>query len=376
MTRFATTNTDIMAALLQGNEDKKTRLAKIIADGDIFLMAGAGISMMLDLPSWDGLISIMENHVLTKDPKFIKRQKDIESITEYTDRLVTALGDGFPDLISDTFGNQYNPLDTHISLVSLPFKAILTTNYDRIMVASVSAASKTYVSPVVFSEYTSGRETAKFLQAINSSSLTPKVIHLHGYCDIPESIILSASHYQKKYGIKILKAPTAKEHSKFQDESWPFLRKIMWALMATRRILYVGFSMSDNYFKIMHEIVSEDARQGGIEMHYIIQRIPPRKDGVSEEEYEKQIVELDELAKFFSSKYGIQTVFYLDDKAYTGLPNLIEEIKKKVESIKGNGFSASTVPEDVNISVEENSKPKMVYEKLLELAKLNANNND
>jgi hypothetical protein len=245
------------------------------------------------------------------------------------------------------------------------------------MAASVTAAYKNYASPIVFSQYTSGRETAKFLLAINdSSSKCPNVIHLHGFYNIPESIILSAAHYEKKYGIKILKPPTTKEHSTIQDQSWPFLRKIMWALMATRRILYVGFSMTDDYFKIMHEIVSEDARQGGIGMHWMLQRIPPREDEEMDDEYEKRLAEVQELAKFFSSKYGIESVFFIDDKTYNGLPNLIEEIREKVEMLLGDESSVGQIDVPLDSPTEGTPAGTTDYKTLLELARLNANNND
>ena len=99
-----------MAILLRDNEEKKRRLFQIIADGDIFLMAGAGISMMLGLPSWEGLIYKMEEKVRDKNVGFLTWQKESENFIEYTDRLVTAMGNDFADFISDTFGGEYNPL--------------------------------------------------------------------------------------------------------------------------------------------------------------------------------------------------------------------------------------------------------------------------
>jgi hypothetical protein len=114
-----------MAALLLGNEEKKGHLAKIIADGDIFLMAGAGLSMMIGFPSWEGLIKKMEMQVLDKNSTFTQRQKDSESFIEYTNRLVTELGDDFADFISDTFGGECKPLDAHLSLVSSQFDNVV-----------------------------------------------------------------------------------------------------------------------------------------------------------------------------------------------------------------------------------------------------------
>lgn len=357
-----TANGISVSDLLSGNDLKKDRLFKLIAGGDILLMAGAGLSMMVGLPSWDGLIQRLEKEVLDRNPQFVTQQGS-ETRIEYTNRLVTALGQHFFDLISDIFGEDLAPKDTHKSLVKLPFKAILTTNYDRLLVASVTQVYESSNGPVVFSTSASMRETAKFLQGINdANSKAPRVIHLHGICDNQDSIILSATHYEAKYGIKILNVATDSEPSKIQDNSWPFLRKIMWALMATRRILYVGFSMSDDYFKIMHEIVTEDARQSGIGMHYLLQRVSTSDD----------LAALREQAKFFKMKYGIETVYFEDNDSYTGLPNLIEEMTEKVGLIKSGsdrGFvSTMTVsaPEVDHSGMDGNMKDFIMLSKRLQ----------
>jgi hypothetical protein len=309
--------------LLNRNESNKEQLIGLIRSGDLLLMAGAG-----KMPDSNALITHLEKEAYRIDPLFLKREPH-EKLIVYTDRILEVLGKKFADIVTDLFGNPVSPLPAHLSLVGLPFRAILTTNYDRILVTAVYQVYKVFEAAVVFDPSSSRRETGKFLKAINDPSAeSPRVIHLHGSCDYPASIILSATQYERTYGIKIIDPPSAGTVGNYRDNDWPFLRKMMWALMATRRMLYMGFSMNDEYFRIMHEIVSEDVRQGGTNMHFLCQRIT----------FRDTLADFLSKAEYFKESYGIETIFYEDDDSYTGLPNLINELAQRTGS---RGFSTA-----------------------------------
>lgn len=327
------------------NDEHKEALISFLRSGEAFLMAGAGVSAMCKLPTWDELIEQLEAAAMERDDKF-ERRKPKEKVLEYTERILVLIGDRFYDIISDIFGTQPEITEAQLALVRLPFKAILTTNYDRVLFTAIMNAHKANGLQVVIDKSFNQRETYKFFKAINDDGKGPKrVVYLHGHCDFKNSIVLSASQYSDKYGIQLLPPEEGQDDGGIKDMGWPFLRKIMWSLMATRRLLYVGFSMNDEYFRIMHAIVSDDARHGGTDMHFLLQRV------VKGDNLDEKIAR----AKSFKEHYGIQTVFFEDDDSYSGLPNLIFELEDLLVE-KTNG-EEPVVTDKKEVAQTEKMKP-------------------
>jgi len=120
-------------------------------------------------------------------------------------------------------------------LYQIPFQSILTTNFDHILTGTIG-------SPEVYRESLRKVKEPWFnLFSWNSGNRLSEVVKLHGDIDLitrradPE-VVLKRTDYRKLL---------------FEDSKYPnFLR----ALLATRTILFLGFSFSDGY---LHLIRSE-----------------------------------------------------------------------------------------------------------------------
>jgi hypothetical protein len=175
----------------------------------------------------------------------------------------------------------------------------------------------------------------EFFQSLLTQARYPKrVFHLHGKYDVTQSIILCEREYTGKYGFKP-KKPVGdlydevinKNISREQFEQllyeygyeWPIRRKIIWSLLATQRLVFIGFSMSDPYFLKMFEFVSDDIYPYGSDTHYLVLRIPA---GDATDHFKR--------AEWFKYQYGIETVFFVENDDNSGLELFITELGEKI----------------------------------------------
>ena len=123
---------------------------------------------------------------------------------------------------------------------------------------------------------------------------------------------MSHDDYIEKYGLRV-EQPGQCQGSK---DRWTLHRKLLWAVLATRRVVFIGFSMDDPYFKKMLETVIEDLWGWDKSIHFAIMSIVPDSAKDSKDKAEK-----------FKNKYGVDTVFYENfDGSYKGLYHVVAEI--------------------------------------------------
>jgi hypothetical protein len=334
------------SAELELNTRNKLELFDLIKSGDSILMAGAGCSATI-YPAWSRFLDYLTAEAKECDPKFLPWDVNKEDALAFASRVKNCIGaEKYYFLIS----RQYKPSlvkqnheGFHEVLCSLPFRGITTTNYDVVLEHALSRITKG--SQVNYSICIEGLEKAEifeFLQSLNHGNLPKKVFHIHGIYNIPNSIILCDHEYEQKYGFSRrsigssglfegINGELTKEQfqSLLSDHAmiWTPLRKILWSLFATRRLIFIGFSMNDPYFNKMLEFVSSDLHTYYSEAHYIILRIT--------KENKERVIDFAEMLK---QKYGMQTVFFEDDDEKKGLERFIQEINNSI----------NIVPEDLN----------------------------
>lgn len=313
---------------LSANNERKGKLIQLIASGDAILLVGAGSSKICGFPLWGELLGIFENEIDKLGVDFVKRDtrsKDPENDIVYAARLRATLEDGrYFALLNQVFeGQKYS--QCHSTLISLPFRGILTTNFDYVLESALGnklSVNKIPFGPLdlLIDDKKSRREIYKFLKELNEKKpFVKEIAHLHGiYRDEP-SIVLCSQDYNAKYGIELTQTG-------YEDKTWTLTRRILWALMSTRRIVYLGFSMNDDYFKIMHDIVCKDLGSYGQETHFLIERV------TSKREFDDKKLH----AETIKQKYSVETVFYIENTANTGLEQFINELENEI------GISKST----------------------------------
>ena len=295
-------------------------------------MVGAGISKIIGYPTWNELIEILERNVQEKI-KFssetfeFRKDNPTEDNLNYASRLKNFLGkDQYSSLIHQTFDDKGCD-EAHIRLLKLPFKAILTTNYDQTLEKALSEIFKNHDNSLVIDNSFSNREILKFFQSLNyGSDGIKKIVHLHGIFKQIDTIVLCQEDYIKKYS-----------SDDPNSDSWTLHKRIIWALMATRRLVYIGFSLNDPFFEMMHSIVSKEIGSFNSETHYMISRFSIDDPELDQTPIQKTFAEK---IKYY---YGIQTVFFEDDKGYQGIKKYILELGKKIEKDQtAKPFSANT----------------------------------
>ena len=216
----------------------------------------------------------------------------------------------------------------------LPFKALTTTNYDVMLESALITITRNPDNSLCF-EGENKVKIYEFLASLNPNvNTTRRVIHLHGKYDVNNSIILGGKEYSSKYGFtintpvdslydQIQEGHISKE--KFQEllvsygYEWPIRRKLLWTLLAARRIVFFGFSMNDPYFIKMLDFVKEDLSTYEAETHYVVLRITQNN---------KQ--RAFDFARRLKNDYGIETVFFEDDEKFDGLEKFVQELGNEI----------------------------------------------
>ncbi len=244
-------------------------LITILKQKKAILMVGAGSSKFMGYPLWEELLNELKN-------EFAQDLISTENFQEFANKIKTRVIERkrlseYHKFLSRKFGPKSNGRthdDFHINLVNLGFKGVVTTNYDVVIESAISDSENndkfcSICEPVDLCDKKS-YPVSDFLRSLSNPSNINKVLHLHGYYKEPERIILTENDYQIKYGNfdtsgKSQHAPLDTLH-----------RKVIWSILATQSVVFVGFRMTDPFFMPMLKIVQNDLDLQGDKIHFAI----------------------------------------------------------------------------------------------------------
>ncbi|EYF08196.1 AAA-like domain-containing protein [Chondromyces apiculatus] len=265
--------------------------------GSALALVGAGSSARVRYPLWGSLLDRMATTIGENDPTAeaklaaLKAEQDmLWRAEEYRSLLGPDL---YTSFIRTTFGPEEAPHDTfHEDLVRLPFRHILTTNYDAVLEQAHTAAF--HRPRAVAVTWTEAANLREIIQRIGDPTYGRRYIYLHGRFDAPEGIVLTERDYTERYV----------RHA----ETWPRL----FALLAAQRVVSLGFSLSD--LDLMGVFREVKALMGpGDPRHFAI--LP--HEGKAESGSVRQRLQ---------GKYGIRPVFYRQTPTHEGLPALVKAL--------------------------------------------------
>jgi hypothetical protein len=333
------------------NERRKEQLTKAIASGETVLFAGAGCSAPLSYDTWPRLLKdlgVLANgcggtfdpdpQLITEDPlTFVDKAKEhIQNVTGSLDRYGQFLYRKF-----ETHNKGPKFLELHEDLIALPFRGVITTNFDQVLeealVAHLALAGEARANLDLSIHEDAPPEVSRFLLSLADRTLPKRIAHLHGVYKRPNGIILSRRDYETAYGFVYPAGGDTPEVS----AAWGIHRKILWAILATRCLIFVGFSLSDPYILVLLDAVSRDLWQWHESVHFAIVPI-----SIENAEYTKL------RAESWLSQYGIDVVFYENpDGTHRALLSLIREIRHKCSAP-----SQPTVRQQINARMRESLK--------------------
>lgn len=250
------------------------------------LLAGAGCSVSAGYPTWGELITELLNEV---DPAFtLRTQGHLDQLQEVWDRCIHIHHSSKP--ISRFIGSRFEPqnpafTDFHRSLVNLPFAGLATTNYDHALehaLRSWLVPERLTCEPVNLCDSRRRLDVLRFFRDLGSKARNlHRILHLHGSHGLPEEVLLTKMDYRRFYdGI------TSDEEGARQPVGDPltFHRKAIWALLATRVVVFVGFSLTDDAFNSVIDVLLKDVDRITERLHVAVIGISSMDELLSQED--------------------------------------------------------------------------------------------
>ena len=368
------------------NIERKSELIKLVASREAVLIVGAGSSKRVGYPDWYELLKELEDLACKCGGRFKPNPKKIkDELLEYAEDIKSHICKqpgglrkyhAMLERLFEPRNLSPDQFQFHKTLVTLPFKGILTTNYDVVLEEALKAIGhlSAYENSLIVNKDTAG-QVHRFFLAMNAADELA-VAHLHGKYDNPTNIILSIEDYEKAYNGFVVSKETSGSRSYLEfllevllevpfpefsflkprsanqgqwSSEWTLHRKLLWAVLATRRVVFVGFSMTDPYFKKMLETVTEDLWRGSKPIHFAIRGVSPDSAEISKGREEAGKLKRD---------CGVETLFYTDANGeHEGLVDIVNEIAEECGVEIPSTVVSQDLSDDKDRSEGEQQKP-------------------
>lgn len=197
------------------------RLASLAEAGRLVLFLGAGVGAGSGLPLWNAMLHQIaaETGLGGENLAAFDALDPLDRARVLEGRLAGA-GMALGERVAAIF-SEGRPSLTHTLLASLPVNEFATTNYDQLFERACAAIHR----PVAVLPYESARAHPRWL------------LKLHGCISQPNDIVLTRDDYHR------------------YSEHRAALTGIMQALLVTRHILLVGFSLTDdNFLRLVYDV--------------------------------------------------------------------------------------------------------------------------
>jgi hypothetical protein len=194
------------------------------------LFCGSGVSASAGLPTWKQLLTDLVKQLAEEVPNDtsqaeLRRLIDGGKLLEVADYCKEALGQPYYNALSKRLSNPESVVpELHKIITQLPFSSIVTTNYDKLLEWAYASARGLPKTPT-------HRDVDTLGTLLFSGSFF--IFKAHGDIDRPDSMVLTTRDYQE-----IIHAN-------------PSFNAFFSALLLTKAILFVGYSLNDPDFRML-----------------------------------------------------------------------------------------------------------------------------
>jgi len=288
----------------RANVDALRQLNITIASEESIALVGAGLSIPSGLPSWNMLLNTMESKlsgaINNQYKNALRKEQDLLWRAEEYRRLLD------PKTYRELLGKIFQPMmplarsDPAVTLIKLPFRHFMTTNYDNILENAHQIANRPLPRTLNWSR---GDDVRQFIFGLRDKTLPRMILHLHGHFSDLDSIVLSDTDYTERY-----------------IRTFDTTRKL-FAIFTTERIVFVGFSLNDPDLMALLREVNASLRSDE-PRHFAIMGLGPATN---------EILERSRLRK----RFGVEPVFYDNSKNnHKGLHKLLNQLKRTSSSVR------------------------------------------
>ena len=266
-------------------------LSKELAEGNLAIFAGAGLSRAAGFVDWKSLLKPIADD-LDLD---VEKEWDLVTLAQYHANANATNRSKLNQMLVTEFSSGVAPTENHEILTRLPIQTYWTTNYDKLIESSLERNGK--VPDVKY--------TNKQL-ATTRSKRDAVVYKMHGDVDHASEAVLIRDDYERY-------------HVKMQ----PFITALSGDLIA-KTFLFLGFSFTDpNLEYILSRVriqFAQDQRQ-----HYCILRKASRMEGEGQADFEYR-QRKEDLFKHELLRVGIKAV-YVDE--FSEVTDILREIEHR-----------------------------------------------
>jgi len=304
-----------------------------IKENKCVLFVGAGLSSKVErangktLPNWEGLLKELLDYSVENMPYNSLSIADLEEMIGKGNYLMAAqelqLGvekNEFNKFFKETFRDpKVSPSAAHKLLPQIPFRSIMTSNYDNLIEGAYSLAHNGRI-PITFTQ----EDLAKIASPLRQDDFY--IFKIHGNIDRPETIVLGSRDYQKLF---------------FR---LPEYRQFIETLFSVYTFLFIGFGASDpDLDNVLDRLSSLFERT--IDKHFIL--LPKNKFNLTEK---KRLV-LDK---------RIAVIEYEPDDKHTQVDFFLQDIANRCKHVER--------PEDrtkkYDVFISHSSKDKKIVRKI------------
>jgi len=266
-----------------------TELLRDLAEDNLAIFAGAGLSAPAGFVSWSELLRPIAEELELE----IEKETDLVALAQYHCNSNLANRGKLNQLLINELSDNANITENHQILARLPISTYWTTNYDKLIENSLTETGK-----VPDTKY-----------RIKQLSFTKRgrdavVYKMHGDIEHPDEAVLTKDDYES-----------------YHVTMQPFINALSGDLVS-KTFLFLGFSFTDpNLDYILSRVrvaYSTDQRQ-----HYCIQKLVEPEAGESEADTEyrqrKQELFIQDLLRF-----GIKTILVA---SYAEITNILRQLE-------------------------------------------------
>ena len=312
------------------NEGAKNQLIDLLRQPRrALLLVGSGSSCFVGYPTWNQLLDELHRAVIPEEPipaglellqlaTFIKAH--LQTYENRTDRQRQ-----YRQFMEDRFrphsGGVANHATFHRTMVRLGFCGLATTNYDSVIEHAVNhllnqGGHDHNCTSIDLCARDRKHRVFEYLRSLTEDGPLCSVLHIHGYWENTNELVLTGEDYRTCYDFNlVVQDPDPLANPR---PLHTFHRKVVWSLLTTRPVVFIGFSLEDPAFQRMLQFVRED---------FELPPNPPAHFAVlgaqTEEDRDRNAAWL--------QRFGVLPIFYTVNTDATGhldhsqLPDLVEE---------------------------------------------------